>query len=81
MDRLNDVTQPMVHIGGGIMRCLGGTSSLWSGVEYRVTICKLIRMIGKFSGYSCAIDGVVLRSSPVIPICYLQWRRVALRGP
>ena len=32
------------------MRCLGGTSSLWSGVEYRVTICKLIRMAGKFSG-------------------------------
>ena len=47
---LNDVTQPMVHIGEDIMRCLGGTSSVWSGVEYRVTICKLIRLAGKFSG-------------------------------
>ena len=34
------------------MRCLDGTSSLWSGVEYLVTICKLIRMAGKFSGLS-----------------------------
>ena len=53
---LNDATQPMVHIGEDIMRCLGGTSSVWSGVEYRVTIilsyilCKLIRLAGKFSG-------------------------------
>ena len=48
---LNDVTHPMVHIGEDIMRCLGGgASSLWSGVEYRVTIYKLIRMAGKFSG-------------------------------
>ena len=35
---LNDVTQPMVHIGEDIMRCLGGTSPVWSGVEYRVTM-------------------------------------------
>ena len=34
------------------MRCLDGTSSLWSGVEYLLTICKLIRMAGKFSGLS-----------------------------
>ena len=47
---LNDVTQPMAHIGDDIMRCLGGKSSLWSGVEYRVTICKLVHMAGKFSG-------------------------------
>ena len=44
---LNDATQHMVHICEDIMRCLGGTSSVWSGVEYRVTICKLIRMAGK----------------------------------
>ena len=49
---LNDVIQPMVHRGENIMRCLDGTSSLWSGVGYHVTICKLIRMAGKFSGLS-----------------------------
>ena len=37
----------MVHICEDIMRCLGRTSSVWSGVECRVTICKLIRMAGK----------------------------------
>ena len=42
----------MVHIGEDIIRRLDGTSSLWSGVEYLVTICKLIRMAGKFSGLS-----------------------------
>ena len=42
---LNDVH--MVHICEDIMRCLGGTSSVWSGIEYRVTICKLIHMAGK----------------------------------
>ena len=35
-----------------IIRLLDGTSSLSSGVEYLVTICKLIRMAGKFSGLS-----------------------------
>ena len=34
------------------MRRLDGTSSLSSGVEYLVTICKLIRMVGKFSRLS-----------------------------
>ena len=42
----------MVHIGEDIIRRLDGTSSLWSGVEYLVTICKLTHMAGKFSGLS-----------------------------
>ena len=49
---LNDVIQPMVHISEDIMRRLDGTSYLSSGVGYLVTICKLIRMAGKFNGLS-----------------------------
>ena len=50
----------MVHIGEDIMRCLGRTSSLWSGVEYRVTICKLIRMAGKFNGLAVRLKELLI---------------------
>ena len=63
----------MVHIGEDTMRCLGGTSSLWRVVEYRVTIIIMyVNPHGRqIEWVSCAIEGVVLRSSAVVPICYL----------
>ena len=47
---LNDVTQPMVHIGEDIMRCLGGHHLFGVGLSIVSPLCRLIRMAGKFSG-------------------------------